>query len=76
MACSVPIYFLLHRLMPDGSESFLMEPDVPTALADSAKAEAEGAWQAQQITQGRHTILEGQELRDAIARVAHGAAAG
>jgi len=69
MACSVPIYFLLHRLMPDGTESFLMEPDVPAALADASRAEAEGAWHAIQITQGRHTVLEGQELRDAINRL-------
>jgi hypothetical protein len=68
MACSVPIYFLLHRLMPDGTESFLMEPDVPAALADALRAETEGAWRAIRITQGRHTVLDEQELRDAIAR--------
>ena len=69
MACSVPIYFLLHRIMPDGSETFLMEPDVPTALAEAAQAERSGAWRAVAITQGRETILDGDELRQAIARV-------
>jgi len=69
MACSVPIYFLLHRLMPDGTESFLMEPDVPAALADASRAETEGAWRAIRITQGRHTVLDEQELRDAIERL-------
>lgn len=69
MACSVPIYFLLHRIMPDGSETFLMEPDVPTAVTEAAKAERNGAWRAVAITQGRETILEGDALREAIARV-------
>ena len=68
MACSVPIYYLLHRTMPDGSETFLMEPDVPTACRDAALAERNRDWRAERITQGRTTILEGEALREEIAR--------
>ena len=70
MACSVPIWFLLHRIMPDGSEALLMEPDIPTACADAARAEQDGAWRAERITQGRATILEGEALRAEIDRYA------
>ncbi len=69
MACFAPIYFLIHRTMADGSEGLLMEPDVPTALADAAVAERRGAWKVDRITQGRDVILEGDELRAALARI-------
>ena len=68
MACSVPIYYLLHRAMPDGTETFLMEPDVLTACQDAARAEQAGEWRATSITQGRTTILEADALREEIAR--------
>jgi hypothetical protein len=66
MACSVPIYYLLHRRSAAGETGFLMEPDLPTALADAAQGEAEG-WTALSITLGRETVLEGEALRAAIA---------
>ena len=64
MACSVPIYYLLHRQADDGSEGLLMEPDLASALADAA---SDPAWRAIRITFGRQTVLEGEELRTAIA---------
>ena len=70
MACSVPIYYLLHRSMPDGTETYLMEPDVPTAIADAVQAERAGEWTALRITQGRHVELEGEALREALAQAA------
>jgi hypothetical protein len=63
MACSVPIYYLLHREAADGSENLLMEPDLPTALADAA---SDPAWRAVRITFGRQIVLEGAELEAAI----------
>jgi hypothetical protein len=69
MACFVPIYYLIHRTMADGSEGLLMEPDVPTALADAALAAQAGTWTVQRITQGRDVVLEGEALREAIARL-------
>jgi hypothetical protein len=64
MACSVPIYYLLHREAADGSENLLMEPDLPAALADAA---SDPAWRAVRITFGRQIVLEGAELEAAIA---------
>ena len=64
MACSVPIYYLLHRESPDGSESLLMEPDLASALTDAV---SDPAWRAVRITFGRQTVLEGVELETAIA---------
>jgi hypothetical protein len=64
MACSVPFCFLIHRTMADGSEGLLMAPDLSTALADAARAG--GAWEAQRITLGKDTILEGEALAVAV----------
>jgi len=64
LACSVPIYYLLHRESADGAENLLMEPDLASALADAA---ADPAWRAVRITFGRQTVLEGEELETAIA---------
>lgn len=63
MACSVPIYYLLHRESPDGAEGLLMEPDIASALADAI----DPAWRPLRITFGRQTVLEGAELAAAIA---------
>jgi hypothetical protein len=65
MACSVPICFLIHRIMADGSEGLLMAPDLATALADAAHSD--GAWQVQRITLGQEVILEGKALAAAVA---------
>jgi hypothetical protein len=64
MACSVPIYYLLQRQAADGSESLLMEPDLPSALADAG---SDPALRAVRITFGRQIVLEGSELQAAIA---------
>ena len=64
MACSVPIYYLLHREAADGSEGLLMEPDLASALADAV---SDPAWRAVRITFGRQTVLEGVDLETAIA---------
>jgi hypothetical protein len=64
MACSAPIYYLLHREAADGSEGLLMEPDLASALADAV---SDPAWHAVRITFGRQTVLEGEELATAIA---------
>jgi hypothetical protein len=64
VACSVPIYYLLHRESSDGSENLLMEPDLGSALDD---ASSDPAWRAVRITFGRQTVLEGEELATAIA---------
>ena len=64
MACSVPIYYLLHREAADGSENMLMEPDLRAALDDAAR---DPAWRAVRITFGRQIVLEGAELAAAIA---------
>ncbi len=64
MACSVPIYYLLHREAADGSESLLMEPDLASALVDAG---ADPALRAVRITFGRQVVLEGEELAAAIA---------
>jgi hypothetical protein len=63
MACSVPIYYLLHREAADGSEGMLMEPDLASALADAS----DPAWRPVRITFGRQTVLEGEALETAIA---------
>jgi len=63
MACSEPIYYLLHREAADGSEGLLMEPDLASALADAA----DPAWRPVRITFGRQTVLEGVDLATAIA---------
>jgi hypothetical protein len=67
MACSVPIYYLLHRIARDGSPGMLMEPDMASALADAARGEQDGSWRAESITLGRETVLQGEALRAAIA---------
>ncbi len=64
MACSVPIYYLLHRVAADGAENLLMEPDLATALTD---ARSDSAWRATRITFGRQTVLEGAALDAALA---------
>jgi hypothetical protein len=63
MACSVPIYYLLHREATDGSEGMLMEPDLASALADAS----DPAWRPVRITFGRQIVLEGEALETAIA---------
>jgi hypothetical protein len=63
MACSAPIYYLLHREAADGTEGMLMEPDLASALADAA----DPAWKPVRITFGRQIVLEGPELETAIA---------
>jgi hypothetical protein len=68
MACSIPICFLIHRTMADGSDGLLMAPDLTTALADAAQAN--GAWTAQRITLGQETVLEGEALAQAIREAA------
>lgn len=64
MACSAPIYYLLHREAADGTEGLLMEPDLASALADAA---ADPGWRAVRITFGRQTVLEGEDLAIAVA---------
>ena len=64
MACSVPIYYLLHRVAEDGSEGLLMEPDLASALLDAG---SDPAWRAVQITIGRQVVLGGAALDAAIA---------
>ena len=64
MACSAPIYYLLHREAADGTEGLLMEPDLATALDDAI---ADPAWRAVRITFGRQVVLEGAGLDAAIA---------
>ena len=64
MACSVPIYYLLHRVAADGAEGLLMAPDLATALTDAV---AGPAWRPVRITFGRQTVLEGVDLDAAIA---------
>ncbi|MSP00110.1 MAG: hypothetical protein EXR07_03520 [Acetobacteraceae bacterium] len=64
MACSVPIYYLLHRESADGNEGLLMEPDLASALTDAV---SDPAWRAVRITFGRQIVLEGDELAAAIA---------
>jgi hypothetical protein len=63
MACSVPIYYLLHRETADGAEGLLMEPDLASALTDAA----DPAWRPVRITFGRETVLEGAALDAAVA---------
>lgn len=67
MACSVPIYYLLHRIGADGTTGLLMEPDLSSALEDAVRGEREGSWRAHSITLGRETVLEGASLRQAMA---------
>lgn len=64
MACSIPICFLIHRHMTDGSDGLLMAPDMATALADIASAG--GAWTAERITLGSETVMEGEALAVAV----------
>jgi hypothetical protein len=64
MACSVPIYYLLHREAADGSEGMLMEPDLASALDDAV---SDPAWRPVRITFGRQIVLEGEALATAIA---------
>jgi len=63
MACSVPIWYLLHREASDGTEHLLMEPDLASALADAV---ADPALRPTQITFGRQIVLEGEDLMAAI----------
>lgn len=65
MACGVPICYLVHRRMADGSEGLLMAPDLATALRDAATAGA--GWTAERITFGRDIVLEGEALQRAVA---------
>ena len=69
MACFVPICVLIERVMPDGSESILLAPDLSTALADAAKARDTGAWTTRRLVLGREDVLEGDALARAIAEV-------
>lgn len=66
MTCSIPICVMIERLMPDGSDLFLLAVDLASALGEAAEAERDGAWQAQRISLGRDTSLEGEALRRAI----------
>jgi hypothetical protein len=68
MACSVPICYLLHRTASDGTAGLLMEPDLPSALADAALGQQDGSWRAESITIGRETVLQGGALQAAIAQ--------
>jgi hypothetical protein len=70
MACSIPIYYLIHRTMADGSEGLLMAMELPSALHEIACAEQDGTWWAQRITRGRDTVLEDESLRRAVAQAA------
>ncbi len=70
MACSIPICVLIERTMPDGSETLLMAPDLPTALADAAQALSDGTWSARRIVLGRESALEGDALARAIREAA------
>ncbi len=64
MTCSVPLCLLIHRRMEDGSQGWLMAPDLPTALSDIAQAG--GAWTAERITLGTETVLQGEGLARAV----------
>jgi hypothetical protein len=70
VACSIPIYYLIHRTMADGSEGLLMAMELPSALHEIACAEESGAWWAQRITRGRDTVFEGESLRRAVTQAA------
>lgn len=66
MACFVPICVMIERTMADGAETFLLAPDLPTALADAAAAQAAGEWTARRLVLGRESVLEGETLEQAI----------
>ena len=63
MACSVPIYYLLHLEDGEGSETLLMEPDLASALDDAA---ADPTRRAVRVTFGRQVVLEGTDLDAAL----------
>ncbi len=64
MTCSVPLCLLIQRRMADGSAGWLMAPDLPTALSDIIQAR--GTWTAERITLGTETVLEGEDLAQAV----------
>jgi len=70
MACFAPSYYMLERTMADGSQGLLVQPDLATALSESAAAERAGEWVADRISQGKGFVLEGDALRTAIAEAA------
>ncbi len=61
--------------MADGSQGLLVQPDLATALHESAAAERAGAWVADRISQGKGFVLEGDALREAITEAARRIAA-
>jgi hypothetical protein len=67
VTCSIPICVLIERTMPDGSETLLMAPDLPTALSDAVLAQASGAWTARRMVLGRDAVLQDDALAEAIA---------
>jgi len=66
MACSVPICVLIERTMANGRTGMLMAEDLPSALADAARAQAAGEWFAHRVSIGRDFTLEGEPLAQAI----------
>jgi len=70
MPCFVPIAVMIERTMPDGSEGLLLAPDLATALADAARAEAAGEWTVRRLVLGRNSVLEGEVLTHMLAEVA------
>ena len=64
MTCSIPLCLLIQRRMEDGSQGWLMAPDLATALSDIIQAG--NTWTAERITLGNETVLEGEELAQAI----------
>jgi hypothetical protein len=64
MTCSIPLCLLIQRRLADGSQGWLMAPDLSSALSDIIQAG--DAWTAERITLGQETILEGEELAQAV----------
>lgn len=60
---------MIERTMADGSETFLLAPDLATALADATQAHAAGEWTARRVVIGRDSVLEGEELALALRSV-------
>ncbi|HVZ08311.1 hypothetical protein [Rhodopila sp.] len=66
MACFVPICVMIERTMPDGSKTFLLAPDLDTALADCVQAQVSGEWTVTRLVLGRESVLEGDALAQAL----------
>jgi hypothetical protein len=76
MTCSIPLGLLIQRRMEDGSVGWLIAPDLPTALSDIIRAS--DSWTAERITLGNETVMEGDDLVQAVRlaaqRLPHGEA--